>query len=67
MADIAGGPFNRGQEVWVVQSDGSRRAAEYVGEADMSAWFGGAPMAIVVFPDDHSGAEVEMDRVLPRD
>jgi hypothetical protein len=33
----------------------------------LSAWFGGAPTVIVVFPDTHSGATVEIDRVIPRD
>jgi hypothetical protein len=59
--------FERGQRVWVLGDDGSQRAAEYVGEADMSAWFGGAPRIIVVFEDDHSGAEVLFERVVPRD
>ncbi len=67
MAEIAEGPYSRGQNVWVVQPDGSRRAAEYVGQAETSAWFGGAPLAIVVYPDDASGAQVEIDRVIPRD
>ncbi len=66
MTDIGDGPFHEGQPVWVVQSDGSRRAAEYVGEGEMSAWFGGPPMVLVVFPDTQSGATVEVDRVIPR-
>lgn len=67
MADVNEGPFHEGQPVWVIQGDGSQRAAEYVGEGELSAWFGGSPTVIVVFPDDHSGAAVEIDRVIPRD
>lgn len=66
MADVVDGPFHKGQPVWVV-GDGSRRAAEYVGEGELSAWFGGSPTVIVVYPDTHSGAAVEVDRVIPRD
>jgi hypothetical protein len=67
MTEVNDGPFHEGQPVWVIQGDGSQRAAEYVGEGEMSAWFGGSPTAIVVFPDTHSGATVEIDRVIPRD
>jgi hypothetical protein len=67
MADIGDSLFHRGQNVWVVQADGSRRAAEYVGQGDTSAWFGGPPMVIVVYPDDASGEAVEVDRVIARD
>jgi hypothetical protein len=66
MADIGDGQFSRGEPVWVIQGDGSRRAAEYVGVGEMSAWFGGAPTVVVVFPDTQSGALVEVDRVIPR-
>jgi hypothetical protein len=52
--------------VWVIQGDGSQRAAEYVGEGEMSAWFGGAPTAIVVYPDTHSGEAIAIDRIIPR-
>ncbi len=67
MNDVIDGPFHEGQPVWVVQGDGSRRAAEYVGEGEMSAWFGGSPTVIVVYPDTRSGAAVEVDRVIARD
>lgn len=66
MTDIGDGPFRKGEAVWVVQGDGSRRAAEYVGVGEMSAWFGGAPTVIVVYPDTRSGAVVEVDRVIAR-
>jgi hypothetical protein len=65
--DIGDGPFHEGQPIWVIQGDGSRRAAEYVGGGETSAWFGGAPTVFVVFLDDRSGAAVEVDRVIPRD
>jgi hypothetical protein len=43
------------------------RAAEYVGEAETSAWFGGPPRVIVVYPDSETGEAVEFNRVVPRD
>jgi hypothetical protein len=67
MTDIGDGMFHQGQPVWVIESDGSRRAAEYVGVGETSAWFGGPPTVIVVYPDAHSGEMVEMDRVIARD
>jgi hypothetical protein len=67
MTDIGDGPFHKGQPVWVVQDDGSQRAAEYVGEGELSAWFGGSPSVIVVYPDAHAGEAVETDRVIARE
>lgn len=66
MTDIGDGQFHRGEHVWVVQGDGSQRAAEYVGVTETSAWFGGPPQVIVVYPDTRSGESVEVDRVIPR-
>lgn len=66
MTDIGDGPFHKGEPVWVMQDDGSQRAAEYVGVRETSAWFGGAPTVIVVYPDTRSSAAVEVDRVVPR-
>jgi hypothetical protein len=66
MSHDAQSPFQRGQDVWVVQPDGSQRAAEYVGEAETAAWFGGPPQVLVVYPDDASGEAVAFDRVIPR-
>ncbi|HUB35349.1 MAG TPA: hypothetical protein VL972_00855 [Solirubrobacteraceae bacterium] len=66
MTNIGDTQFQKGQPVWVILDDGSRRAAEYVGEGEMSAWFGGSPTVIVVFPDTETGAAVEVDRVIPR-
>jgi hypothetical protein len=51
----------------VVQDDGSQQPAEYVGEGEISAWLGGSPTAIVVYPGAESPAVVEVDRVIPRD
>jgi hypothetical protein len=65
--DIGDGQFHEGQPVWVIQGDGSQRAAEYVGEGESSAWFGGPPTVLVVFLDDRSGAAVETDRVIARE
>jgi hypothetical protein len=67
MRHLDDGPFTKGQDVWVVDPGGGRRAAEYVGQAETNDWFGGAPTVIVVFPDDASSGLVELDRVLPRD
>ena len=67
MDDVNQGPFRKGQPVWVIEGDGSRRPAEYVGEGELSAWFGGSPTVIVVFPEAHEGAAVEVDRVIPRE
>jgi hypothetical protein len=67
MSDIGDSLFHRGQPVWVMQEGGSQRAAEYVGEGETSAWFGGTSTIIVVYEDTHSGASVEADRVIARD
>ncbi len=67
MTDIGDTQFHRGQPVWVIEPNGSQRAAEYVGEAETSAWFGGPPRVIVVYPDTRSGEEVEVDRVIARE
>jgi hypothetical protein len=67
MVDIGDSLFHKGQDVWVAQPDGSRRAAEYVGQAETSAWFGGPPTVIVVYPDTASGESVEVDRVIARE
>jgi hypothetical protein len=67
MTDIGDSMFQRGDPVWVIGEDGSQRAAQYVGEAELSEWFGGAPRVIVVYPDTESGEAVEFNRVIPRD
>ncbi|HEY2260605.1 MAG TPA: hypothetical protein VGH45_12865 [Solirubrobacteraceae bacterium] len=67
MTDIGDGQFHKGQPVWVIERDGGERAAEYVGEGETSAWFGGPAMVLVVYPDTRTGEAVEMDRVIARD
>jgi hypothetical protein len=58
--------FHEGQKIWVLRSDGDQRPAIYVGEGENASWFGGPPLAYIVFADDRSGAEVPLDRVIPR-
>jgi hypothetical protein len=67
MTDIGDSLFHKGDPVWVMGPDGSQRAAEYVGEAETSTWFGGPPLVIVVYPDADVGEMVNMDRVVSRD
>lgn len=66
-SDIGDSEFHKGQAVWVLGPEGSQRAAEYVGEGETSAWFGGPPTAIVVYPDTRTGEAVEVDRLIPRE
>ena len=66
MSSIGDGRFHKGQPIWVIEPDGSERAAEYVGEGELSAWFGGSPSVFVVYADTREGAAVEIDRVIPR-
>ena len=66
MTDIGDSRFHKGQPIWVIEPGGQRRAAEYVGEGELSAWFGGSPSVIVVYPDTQTGEAVEVDRVIPR-
>lgn len=67
MTDIGDGQFHKGQPIWVIEPGGSQRAAEYVGEGETGAWFGGPPTVIVVYPDTRTGEAVELDRVIPRE
>jgi hypothetical protein len=67
MTDIGDSSFHKGQAIWVMNQDGTRRAAEYVGEGELSSWFGGAPTVIVVYPDTRTGEAVEVNRVISRD
>ena len=61
------GEFHQGQPVWVVDEHGESRAAEYVGGAETSSWFGGPTRVIVVYLDTKVGEAVEANRVIPRD
>jgi hypothetical protein len=67
MTEIGDSQFHKGQPVWVIESDGSQRAADYVGEGETSAWFGGPPTVLVVYLDTRTGEAVEVDRVIARD
>jgi hypothetical protein len=67
MSDIGDSVFHKGQAVWVLGPDGSSRPAQYVGEGELSSWFGGAQTVIVIYPDTSTGEAVEVDRVIPRD
>jgi hypothetical protein len=67
MTDIGDSEFHKGQPVWVIEQDGSHRAAEYVGQGETSAWFGGPPTVFVIYLDTRTGAAVEVDRVIARD
>jgi hypothetical protein len=68
LARVAGSEgFHEGQKVWVILQDGGQRPATYVGEGDNASWLGGPPLAYVVFSDDRSGAEVQLDTIVPRD
>jgi hypothetical protein len=67
MTDIGDGPFHKGERVWVMEADGSQRAAEYIGVREVSAWFGGAPAVFVLYEDTRTAGSVEVDRVIPRE
>lgn len=61
------GFFEQGQKLWVMGPEGEARPAIYVGEGENATFFGGPPLAYVVFADTREGAEVELDRLTPRD
>jgi hypothetical protein len=67
MTDIGDSQFHKGQPVWVMGQNGERRAADYVGEGETSAWFGGPPMVLVVYPETRTGEAVQVDRVIARE
>jgi hypothetical protein len=67
MSPIGDGAFHKGQAIWVMEADGSRRAGVYVGEGETSAWFGGPPTVYVVYPDAESGEAVPLTRVTARE
>lgn len=59
--------FHEGQKVWVERADGSQRAGIYVGDAETAVWFGGAPVAYVVYPDTREGEAVPLAHILKRE
>jgi len=61
------GPFAQGTKVWVHGPGGAARPAVYVGSGDNATFFGGPPLAYVVFEDSREPAEVELDQITPRD
>lgn len=65
--DARMGFFHEGQKVWVERADGSQRAGIYVGEAETAVWFGGAPVAYVVYPDTRQGEAVPLAHIVARD
>lgn len=66
MGDIGDSPFRKGETVWVMEADGSQRAAEYLGAREANAFFGGPPSVFVVYLDTRAAGAVEVDRVIPR-
>ena len=67
MNAIGDGPFRKGEPVWVMGADGSRRPGVYVGEGETSTWFGGRSTVYVVFPETESGEAVPLERITPRE
>jgi hypothetical protein len=61
------GLFEQGQKLWVHGPEGKARPAVFVGDGDNAAFFGGPPLAYIVFADTREGAEVELDRLTVRD
>ncbi len=59
--------FKEGEAVWVQQPDGSARPGVFVGDGENATWFGGAPLAYVVYPDTKDGEEVNLMRVTARE
>jgi hypothetical protein len=67
MSEIGDSLFHRGDPVWVVSEGGQLVPAEYVGEGETTAWFGGPPTVFVVLEGTDRVATVEMDRVIARE
>jgi hypothetical protein len=64
---MADGLFEQGQKLWVHNPGGDDRPAIYVGDGENAAFFGGPPLAYIVFADTREGAEVELDRLTARE
>jgi hypothetical protein len=67
MRHLSDGPFHKGQAIWVVEADGTQRAAEFVGDRESGTWFGGPASVFVLYLDSDTTGAVELDRVLARD
>jgi hypothetical protein len=61
------GLFEKGQKLWYHGPGGETRPAVYVGGGDNATFFGGPPLAYIVFEDTRDGAEVELDQITARD
>ncbi len=67
MRHLSDGPFRKGEPIWVVEPNGTRRAAEFVGDRESGTWFGGAASVFVIYVDSGSTDAVELDRILARE
>lgn len=61
------GPFQEGALVWVIEEDGTRRPARYMGQSETTSWLGGKVALMVVYEDTGTGAMLDADRVLARE
>jgi hypothetical protein len=66
MRHLSDGPFRKGEPIWVIQGDGTQRAAEFVGDRESGTWFGGAASVLVIYLDSNTEDAVEFDRILAR-
>ncbi len=64
---MSDGLFEQGAKLWVHGPGGAMRPAVYVGGGENATFFGGPPLAYVVFEDTREGAEVELDQITPRE
>ena len=67
MRHLSDGPFRKGEPIWVVEPNGTRRAAEFVGDRESGTWFGGAASVLVIYADTNTTDAVEFDRILARE
>ena len=58
--------LQEGQKIWVEQPDGSQRAGIFVGEA-FGVMVRRHARRLVAYPETHSGEEVAIMRIVPRD
>jgi hypothetical protein len=59
--------FERGEKLWVHGAGDDARPAIYVGGGENATFFGGPPLAYIVFEDTREPAEVNLDQITPRD
>jgi hypothetical protein len=64
---MSDGLFQRGAKVWVHGPDGVAAPAIYVGGGENATFFGGPPLAYIVFEETREPAEVNLDQVTARD